>query len=94
MWSLLGGALTELAKSKSGGSTPTGSSTYDHFSSLLQRIANKQLEVNTQRGYVALVDEMATHSMMLPNPQMSTLVKELRKTSVREHKTLKKMVSY
>ena len=95
IWCLLGGALTELdlklAKAKNGGA---GSSTYGHFSTLLQKIALKQTEVETQRGYVALVDEMVTRStLMTPNAQMSALVKQLRKASDTEHKTLKKMVS-
>lgn len=78
IWSLFGGALTELdlklARLESGDKTPTGSSTYDHFSSLLQRIALKQVEVDTQHGYVMLVDEMVTHSTLtLPNAQGSCL---------------------
>ena len=92
---MLGGALTELdlklAKAKN---WDAGSSTYGHFSTLLQKIALKQTEVETQHGYVALVDEMVTRStLMTPNAQMSALVKQLRKASDTEHKTLKKMVS-
>ena len=53
-----------LAKVKSGDATPSGSNTYNHFSGLLQRIALKQFEVDTQQGYVTLVDEMVTHSTL------------------------------
>lgn len=98
IWCLLGGALTELdlelAKLKSGSATPTGSSTYNHFSSLLQKIAHKQLEVDTQSAYTLQVDEMITHAtLMTPNVQISSMVKELQKGSETAHKTLKKMVS-
>ncbi len=83
----------KLAKLKSGDATPTGSRTYDHFSSLLQRIALKQFEVDTQRGYVTLVDEMVTHSTLtLPNAQRSSFVKKLRMAATSAHKTLSKMV--
>lgn len=77
---------------KSGGATPTGS-TYDHFSALLQQIALKQFEVDTQRGYVTLVDEMVTTSTLtLTNARDSPLVKQLRKESASGHKILNKMV--
>ena len=96
IWSLLGGALTELdlklAKLKSNNTTPTGSSTYDHFSSLL-KISLKELEVNTQRGYTTLIDEMVTHSTLtIPNAQTSSFVKNLRTSSASAHKMLNKMV--
>ena len=96
IWSLLGGALTELdlklAKLKSGDTTPT-TSTYKHFSSLLERIALKQFEVDTQRDYAKVVDEMVTHfTLTSPDAQTSSFIKKLRTSATSAHKTLKKMV--
>lgn len=84
----------KLAQLESGDSPPTGSSTYAHFSTLLQKIAHKQLEVDTQQQYVGLVDEMVTHSTVVsPSAQSSGLVGQLRLASKKEHKALNKMVS-
>lgn len=97
IWALLGGALTELdlklAKLKCGTDTPTESGTYTHFKKLLQKIEEKQFEVNTQRDYARLVDDMVTHStLVVPSPQTSGWINNLREASRTAHKTLDKMV--
>lgn len=81
----------KLAKLKSGNATPT-SSVYEHFSSLLQRIALKQSEVETQQSYTTLVDEMVTYSTLIT--QQSCDCNQIHKASTTAHKTLKKMVQY
>lgn len=64
-----------------------------HMSNLMKQIALKQFEVDTQCGYVALVDEMVTTSALtLPNASSSPLVKQLRSASTSGHQTLEKMV--
>ena len=59
-----------------------------------RKLLTNQLEVNTQRGYVSLVDQMVTHTTVVTaNAQTSSLVKDMRKASSVAHKTLDKMVS-
>ncbi len=83
----------KLAHLKSGGGAPTESSVYDHFSSLLQKIELKKMEVNTQQGYVTLIDEMVTYSTLtLSNAQISSYIRKLRAESASSHKKLDKMV--
>ncbi len=51
-----------------------------------------EMEVDTQRNYAAVLDEMVTYSLLtLPNAQTSTHVRQLRKSAEASHKTLENM---
>ena len=70
----MGGALTELdlklAQAKHGDVAPAAdSATYRHFSSLLQKIQHKKLDVKTQRSYTSLIDEILTQQHWYSQPQ-------------------------
>lgn len=99
IWSLFTGACTELdlklvdAINASEPGPSSSSSTHDHFSSSLQKMSLLEMEVDTQRNYAAVLDEMVTYSLLtLPNAQTSTHVRQLRKSAEASHKTLENMV--
>jgi hypothetical protein len=97
LWSLLIGACTELdiklALLISGEDSPSGSSTYNHFSTLLRKKSILQMELETQQNYVSVVDEMVTYSSLtLPDAETNSFLGQLHKSATDGRKTLQKMV--
>ena len=61
LWSILIGACTELdiklALLNRGDGTPSSSSTYNHFATLLRKKSLLQMEFEAQQSYVSVVDD-------------------------------------
>lgn len=67
--------------------TPSDSSTYDHFSTLLRKKSTLEMDLES---YVSVVDEMITYSSLtLPDAQTNSFLGQLRKSAADAHKTLR-----
>ena len=79
---------------KCGGGVPTGSKTYDQYSDLLQKRMLKNMEVETQQGYVTLLEQMVTHTTLtVPRANTTSALQQLGKELKAARKTLNKTVN-
>ena len=95
LWTLLGEACTELdlklAECSGSGDNISAGESYSHYIALLKRRSLLRMEMETQQGYVKVMDQLVTYTA-LALPDADDTLTELQKEAVAAHKILDNMV--
>ena len=97
LWSLLSDACSELdlKLAESSEEQVNGGSTYNHYVTLIRRRSVLRTEMNNQKNYVTVVNEMVTFaSISLSDAEHNSVLKELRRDSDAAHTSLNNMVLF
>lgn len=88
IWTLLEDACIELdIKLAECGDSSCGGSSFAYYVSLLKQRSLLKLELESQRGYLTLIDQMATHLSVTRGPS-DNFLNELRKESANTRKSI------
>ena len=90
-WSLLSDACSELdlKLAESRDKQVNGGSTYNHYVALIRRRSMLRTEMNNQKNYVMIVNEMVTFaSISLSDAEHNSVLKELRRDADAVHTSL------
>ena len=72
-----------------------GGSTYNHYVTLIRRRSVLRTEMNNQKNYVTVVNEMVTFaSISLSDAEHNSVLKELRRDADAAHTSLNNMVLF
>ena len=94
IWTLLEENCTELdLKLAESSGSDLGGSTFSDYSGALKERSLLLLELNNQKSFAALTDQLATYfTLSLANPQTSDRLSEMKKTAAATHKRISEMV--
>ena len=71
----------------------TGGSTFVHYANTLQQRSHLAMELETQQGYVSLIDQMVTYlTLTLPDAETNDSLIQLREDAANTHKSIRGMV--
>ena len=96
LWSLLSDACSELdlKLAESSEEQVNGGSTYNHYVTLIRRRSVLRTEINNQKNYVTVVNEMVTFaSISLSDAEHNSVLKERRDADA-AHTSLNNMVLF